>query len=152
MKKIIQLFFIISFLIISISAHAKVITLSNCGENNDVLKKEDMDKSKYIKKEYIIDTDKKIVKYNEIQTDSHFEKQKNIIVNAQKIYSRDFQIEYSDGKFVKAIRKSTQLAGVRHIMEMNLNEKTILHTTEMNFTDGGMKNFRYHTYCGGGRK
>jgi hypothetical protein len=133
----------------AVNSHAKIITLSNCGENNDVLKKDEMDKRKYIKKEYIIDRDKKTVKYNEILTDSEFEKKKKLIVNAGKISSHDFQIQYSDGKFIKAIRKSIQVEGFRWIVEINLNEKTVLYTTELKFTDG-MESIRSYIYCGGG--
>ena len=151
MKKIIQFFSLIFFLTFTVSSHAKIITLSNCGEHNDVLKKDEMDKSKLVKKEYIIDTDKKFVKYNIIYTDSYFEKRNIKIINETKISSREYQIEYSDSKFVKAIRKSTQLEGVRWIDEINLNEKTVFSTLEIKSPDGRMQSNRSYVYCGGGR-
>jgi hypothetical protein len=142
MKKIILLFFF--FTVFTNITYAKVITLSNCGKYNKVLIKEGMNKNEFTKNEYIIDTDKKFVRFTDILTDSFFKKQKEIILNAKQINSREYEIIYSDSKFVQAKRDLPIISG-KNTLEINLNEKTITSTIE---TQG--KVVRNFVYCDGG--
>ena len=127
MKKIIS--FLISFIVITSSAQAKVIILSNCTIGDEIPIKTKMDKSKFEKNEFIININEKSVRHNVIRTDSYIKESEKIMFKLPKISSAEYQIEYSDSKFVKAryVRTTTSL-GVT--IEINLNDKTVTRTTE----------------------
>ena len=137
MKKIIL--FLISFILITSSAQAKVIILSNCTIGDEILIKKKMDKSKFEKNEFIININEKSVRHNVIRTDSYVKES-----NIDKISSSEYQIEYSDSKFVKAssVRTTTTL---KTTIEINLNDKTITRTMETK-----VKTPSDYVYCGGG--
>jgi len=137
MKKIIS--FLISFIVITSSAQAKVIILSNCTIGDEILIKKKMDKSKFEKNEFIININEKSVRHNIIRTDSYVKES-----NIDKISSSEYQIEYSDSKFVKAnsVRTTTTL---KTTIEINLNDKTITRTLETK-----VKTPSDYVYCGGG--
>jgi hypothetical protein len=155
MKKIIQFFSLISFLTFTVSSHAKIITLSNCSTGDSILTKEEMNKNTYEKNEYIININQKLVRKNVIFTDSYiknendtFKKEHKKDLNRDKIISYEYQIEYSDSKFVKATTDIRD-AKAKHTIEINLNEKTIKSTLETK-SHGGVSSFSLYQYCGGG--
>lgn len=155
MKKIIQLFSLIFFLTFTVSSHAKIITLSNCSTGDSILTKEEMNKNTYEKNEYIININQKLVRKNVIFTDSYiknendtFKKEHKKDLNRDKIMSREYQIEYSDSKFVKATTDIRD-AKAKHTIEINLNEKTIKSTLETK-SHSGVHSFSLYQYCGGG--
>jgi len=124
MKKIIL--FLISFIVITSSAQAKVIILSNCTIGDEILIKKKMDKSKFEKNEFIININEKSVRHNIIRTDSYVKESK-----IDKISSAEYQIEYSDSKFVKASDvKTPTTTTLKTTIEINLNDKTVTRTTE----------------------
>jgi hypothetical protein len=155
MKKIIQLFSLIFFLTFTVSSHAKIITLSNCSTGDSILTKEEMNKNTYEKNEYIININQKLVRKNVIFTDSYiknendtFKKEHKKDLNRDKIMSREYQIEYSDSKFVKATADIRD-AKAKKTIEINLNEKTIKSTLETK-SHSGVHSFSLYQYCGGG--
>jgi hypothetical protein len=155
MKKIIQLFSLIFFLTFTVSSHAKIITLSNCSTGDSILTKEEMNKNTYEKNEYIININQKLVRKNVIFTDSYiknendtFKKEHKKDLNRDKIMSREYQIEYSDSKFVKATTDIRD-AKAKKTIEINLNEKTIKSTLETK-SHSGVHSFSLYQYCGGG--
>jgi hypothetical protein len=155
MKKIIQLFSLIFFLTFTVSSHAKIITLSNCSTGDSILTKEEMNKNIYEKNEYIININQKLVRKNVIFTDSYiknendtFKKEHKKDLNRDKIMSREYQIEYSDSKFVKATTDIRD-AKAKKTIEINLNEKTIKSTLETK-SHSGVHSFSLYQYCGGG--
>ena len=137
MKKIIL--FLISFIVITSSAQAKVIILSNCTIGDEILIKKKMDKSKFEKNEFIININEKSVRHNIIRTDSYVKESK-----IDKISSAEYQIEYSDSKFVKASSVRTTTA-LKTTIEINLNDKTVTRTLETK-----VKSSPDYVYCGGG--
>ena len=140
MKKIIS--FLISFILITSSAQAKVIILSNCTIGDEILIKKKMDKSKFEKNEFIININEKSVRHNVIRTDSYVKESEKIMSGFPKISSAEYQIEYSDSKFVKArYVRTTNTLGVT--IEINLNDKTITRTTETK-----VKTPPEYVYCG----
>jgi hypothetical protein len=142
MKKIIL--FLISFIVITSSAQAKVIILSNCTIGDEILIKKKMDKSKFEKNEFIININEKSVRHNIIRTDSYVKESEKIISGFPKFSSAEYQIEYSDSKFVKAssVRTTTTL---KTTIEINLNDKTVTETLETK-----VKTPSDYIYCGGG--
>jgi hypothetical protein len=155
MKKIIQLFSLIFFLTFTVSSHAKIITLSNCSTGDSILTKEEMNKNTYEKNEYIININQKLVRKNVIFTDSYiknendtFKKEHKKDLNRDKIISYEYQIEYSDSKFVKATTDIRD-AKAKKTIEINLNEKTIKSTLETK-SHSGVHSFSLYQYCGGG--
>jgi hypothetical protein len=155
LKKIIQLFSLIFFLTFTVSSHAKIITLSNCSTGDSILTKEEMNKNTYEKNEYIININQKLVRKNVIFTDSYiknendtFKKEHKKDLNRDKIMSREYQIEYSDSKFVKATTDIRD-AKAKKTIEINLNEKTIKSTLETK-SHSGVHSFSLYQYCGGG--
>ena len=155
MKKIIQLFSLIFFLTFTVSSHAKIITLSNCSTGDSILTKEEMNKNTYEKNEYIININQKLVRNNVIFTDSYiknendtFKKEHKKDLNLNKIISYEYQIQYSDSKFVKATTDIRDAKG-KHTIEINLNEKTIKSTLETK-SHSGVHSFSLYQYCGGG--
>jgi hypothetical protein len=142
MKKIIL--FLISFIVITSSAQAKVIILSNCTIGDEILIKKKMDKSKFEKNEFIININEKSVRHNVIRTDSYVKESEKIMSGFPKISSAEYQIEYSDSKFVKAssVRTTTTL---KTTIEINLNDKTITRTLETK-----VRTPSDYVYCGGG--
>ena len=151
MKKIIS--FLISFIVITSSVQAKVIILSNCTIGDEILIKKKMDKSKFEKNEFIININEKSVRHNVIRTDSYVKNQNEMFKNSDgtspnfnKISSNEYQIEYSDSKFVKAKRNvNLNNSDVKFTIEINSKDKTITETT-----DYKGRSFRNYTYCGGG--
>ena len=129
---------------ITSSAQAKVIILSNCTIGDEILIKKKMDKSKFEKNEFIININEKSVRHNVIRTDSYVKESEKIISGFPKISSAEYQIEYSDSKFVKAssVRTTTTL---KTTIEINLNDKTITRTMETK-----VKTPSDYVYCGGG--
>jgi hypothetical protein len=155
MKKIIQLFSLIFFLTFTVSSHAKIITFSNCSTGDSILNKEGMDKNTFEKNEYIININQKLVRKNVIFTDSYiknendtFKKEHKKDLNRDKINSYEYQIEYSDSKFVKATTDIRD-AKAKKTIEINLNEKTIKSTLETK-SHSGVHSFSLYQYCGGG--
>jgi hypothetical protein len=155
LKKIIQLFSLIFFLTFTVSSHAKIITLSNCSTGDSILTKEEMNKNIYEKNEYIININQKLVRKNVIFTDSYiknendtFKKEHKKDLNRDKINSYEYQIEYSDSKFVKATTDIRD-AKAKKTIEINLNEKTIKSTLETK-SHSGVHSFSLYQYCGGG--
>jgi hypothetical protein len=155
LKKIIQLFSLIFFLTFTVSSHAKIITLSNCSTGDSILTKEEMNKNIYEKNEYIININQKLVRKNVIFTDSYiknendtFKKEHKKDLNRDKIISYEYQIEYSDSKFVKATTDIRD-AKAKKTIEINLNEKTIKSTLETK-SHSGVHSFSLYQYCGGG--
>ena len=139
MKKIIL--FLISFIVITSSAQAKVIILSNCTIGDEILIKKKMDKSKFEKNEFIININEKSVRHNIIRTDSYVKESK-----IDKISSAEYQIEYSDSKFVKASDvKTPTTTTLKTTIEINLNDKTVTRTLETK-----VKSSPDYVYCGGG--
>jgi hypothetical protein len=137
MKKIIA--FLISFIVITSSAQAKVTILSNCTIGDEILIKKKMDKSKFEKNEFIININEKSVRHNIIRTDSYVKES-----NIDKISSSEYQIEYSDSKFVKASSVRTT-ATPKTTIEINLNDKTVTRTLETK-----VRTSPDYVYCGGG--
>ena len=137
MKKIIL--FLISFIVITSSAQAKVIILSNCTIGDEILIKKKMDKSKFEKNEFIININEKSVRHNIIRTDSYVKESK-----IDKISSAEYQIEYSDSKFVKA-RNAKTTNTLKLTIEINLNDKTVIRTLETK-----VRSSPDYVYCGGG--
>lgn len=128
MKKIIS--FLICFIVITSSAQAKVIILSNCTIGDEIPIKTKIDKSKFEKNEFIININEKSVRHNVIRTDSYIkESEKIMMFKIPKMSSAEYQIEYSDSKFVKArdVKATTIL---KTTIEINLNDKTVTRTTE----------------------
>jgi hypothetical protein len=155
MKKIIQLFSLIFFFTFTVSSHAKIITFSNCSTGDSILNKEGMDKNTFEKNEYIININQKLVRKNVIFTDSFiknendtFKKEHKKDLNRDKIISYEYQIEYSDSKFVKATTDIRD-AKAKKTIEINLNEKTIKSTLETK-SHSGVHSFSLYQYCGGG--
>ena len=155
MKKIIQLFSLIFFFTFTVSSHAKIITFSNCSTGDSILNKEEMNKNTFEKNEYIININQKLVRKNVIFTDSYiknendtFKKEHKKDLNRDKIMSREYQIEYSDSKFVKATTDIRD-AKAKKTIEINLNEKTIKSTLETK-SHSGVHSFSLYQYCGGG--
>jgi hypothetical protein len=155
MKKIIQFFSLISFLTFTVSSHAKIIIFSNCSTPDSILTKTEMDKNTFEKNEYIININKKLVRKNVIFTKSFlknendfFKKEHKKDFNRDKIMSREYQIEYSDSKFVKATTDIRD-AKAKHTIEINLNEKTIKSTLETK-SHSEVSSFSLYQYCGGG--
>ena len=154
MKKIIQLLSLIFFLTFTVSSHAKIIILSNCSETDEKFTKGEMDKSQFEKNEFVININQKLVKNNIIRTDSYVKNQNEMFKNSDgtspnfnKILSNEYQIEYSDSKFVKATTDIRD-AKAKHTIEVNLNEKTIKSTLETK-SHGGVSSFSLYQYCGG---
>ena len=137
MKKIIL--FLISLIVITSSAQAKVIILSNCTIGDEILIKKKMDKSKFEKNEFIININEKSVRHNVIRTDSYVKESK-----IDKISSAEYQVEYSDSKFVKAGTKKTD-TNIKLTILINLNDKTVTRTLETK-----VKTPSDYVYCGGG--
>ena len=155
MKKIIQLFSLIFFFTFTVSSHAKIITFSNCSTGDSILNKEGMNKNTFEKNEYIININQKLVRKNVIFTDSFiknendtFKKEHKKDLNRDKIISYEYQIEYSDSKFVKATTDIRD-AKAKKTIEINLNEKTIKSTLETK-SHSGVHSFSLYQYCGGG--
>lgn len=155
MKKIIQLFFLIFFLIITTVSHSKVITITNCSAWNDQKDSvRGLSKEMHEKNEFIVDTNRKLLKHNSILTDQYikntnemFKKNHGRDLNLSKIYSREYQIEYSDNKFVKAstdVKYSTW--NQKEIIELNLNDKLITRTTE-EIINGSTRSHQLHSFC-----
>ena len=142
MKKIIS--FLISFILITSTAQAKVIILSNCTIGDEILIKKKMDKSKFEKNEFIININEKSVRHNVIRTDSYLKKYEKNSFKIPKISSAEYQIEYSDSKFVKASSVRTTTA-LKTTIEINLNDKTVTRTLETK-----VKSSPDYVYCGGG--
>ena len=138
MKKIIL--FLISFIVITSSVQAKVIILSNCTIGDEILIKKKMDKSKFEKNEFIININEKSVRHNIIRTDSYVKESK-----IDKISSAEYEIEYSDSKFVKARYVKTTNTNLKLTVEVNLNDKTITRIEETK-----RKSSSDYIYCGGG--
>ncbi len=142
MKKIIS--FLISFMVITSSSQAKVIILSNCTIGDETPIKTKMDKSKFEKNEFIININEKSVRHNVIRTDSYIkESEKIMMFKFPKISSAEYQIEYSDSKFVKASSVRTTNA-LKLTIEINLNDKTVIRTLETKH-----KSSPDYVYCGG---
>ena len=137
MKKIIS--FLISFILITSSAQAKVIILSNCTIGEEIPIKKKMDKSKFEKNEFIININEKSVRHNIIRTDSYVKEYK-----IDKISSAEYQIEYSDSKFFKARNVKTTNT-LKLTIEINLNDKTVIRTLETK-----VRSSPDYVYCGGG--
>ena len=155
MKKIIQLFSLIFFLTFAVSSHAKIITFSNCSTGDSILNKEGMNKNTFEKNEYIININQKLVRKNVIFTDSYIKNKNDTFkiehkkdLNLNKIISYEYQIQYSDSKFVKATTDIRD-AKAKHTIEINLKEKTIKSTLETK-SHGGVSSFSLYQYCGGG--
>ena len=155
MKKIIQFFSLISFLTFTVSSHAKIITLSNCSTGDSILTKEEMNKNIYEKNEYIININQKLVRKNVIFTDSYIKNENDTFkiqhkkdLNLNKIISYEYQIQYSDSKFVKATTDIRD-AKAKKTIEINLKEKTIKSTLETK-SHSGVHSFSLYQYCGGG--
>jgi len=73
---------------ITSSAQAKVIILSNCTIGDEILIKKKMDKSKFEKNEFVINVNEKSVRHNIIRTDSYVKESKiDKISSAHKRYS-----------------------------------------------------------------
>lgn len=136
MKKIIS--FLISFVVTTSSSQAKVIILSNCTIGDEIPVKTKMDKSKFEKNEFIININEKSVRHTIIRTDSYVKES-----NIDKISSAEYQIEYSDSKFVKASSVRTTNA-LKLTIEINLNDKTVTRTLETKH-----KSSPDYVYCGG---
>ena len=124
---------------ITSSAQAKVIILSNCTIGDEILIKKKMDKSKFEKNEFIININEKSVRHNIIRTDSYVKESK-----IDKISSAEYQIEYSDSKFVKARNVKTTNT-LKLTIEINLNDKTVIRTLETK-----VRSSPDYVYCGGG--
>jgi len=124
---------------ITSSAQAKVIILSNCTIGDEILIKKKMDKSKFEKNEFVINVNEKSVRHNIIRTDSYVKES-----NIDKISSSEYQIEYSDSKFVKASSVRTT-ATPKTTIEINLNDKTVTRTLETK-----VRSSPDYVYCGGG--
>ena len=124
---------------ITSSAQAKVIILSNCTIGDEILIKKKMDKSKFEKNEFIININEKSVRHNIIRTDSYVKESK-----IDKISSAEYQIEYSDSKFVKASSEKTTNT-LKLTIEINLNDKTVIRTLETK-----VRSSPDYVYCGGG--
>ena len=142
MKKIIS--FLISFILITSSAQAKVIILSNCTIGDEILIKKKMDKSKFEKNEFIININEKSVRHNVIRTDSYVKESEKSSFKIPKISSAEYQIEYSDSKFVKASSEKTTNT-LKLTIEINLNDKTVIRTLETK-----VRSSPDYVYCGGG--
>ena len=142
MKKLIL--FLISFIVITSSAQAKVIILSNCTIGDEILIKKKMDKSKFEKNEFIININEKSVRHNVIRTDSYLKKYEKNSFKIPKISSAEYQIEYSDSKFVKASSEKTTNT-LKLTIEINLNDKTVTRTLETK-----VRRPPDYVYCGGG--
>jgi hypothetical protein len=149
MKKIIQLFFLIFFFTFTVSSHAKIITFSNCSTGDLILTKTEMDKNIFEKNEYIININKKLVRKTVIFTDAYI-KNKNDTFKKEhkKIISYEYQIEYSDSKFVKATTDIRDAKG-KHTIEINLNEKTIKSILDTK-SHSGVHSSSLYQFCGGG--
>lgn len=153
MKKIILPLLLICFILITNSTDAKVIILSNCSLSDEKFTKFEMDKSEFEKNEFVININQKLVKKNIVYSDSYIKNQNEKIKkidgsspNFDKILSVEYQIEYSDSKFVKAKRNvNLNNSDVKFTIEINLKDKTITETT-----DYKLRSFRNYTYCGGG--
>jgi hypothetical protein len=124
---------------ITSSAQAKVIILSNCTIGDEILIKKKMDKSKFEKNEFVINVNEKSVRHNIIRTDSYVKESK-----IDKISSAEYQIEYSDSKFVKAGTEKTD-TNIKLTILINLNDKTVTRTLETK-----VRSSPDYVYCGGG--
>ena len=124
---------------ITSSVQAKVIILSNCTIGDEIPIKTKMDKSKFEKNEFIININEKSVRHNIIRTDSYVKESK-----IDKISSAEYQIEYSDSKFVKASSEKTTNT-LKLTIEINLNDKTVIRTLETK-----VRSSPDYVYCGGG--
>ena len=98
-----------------------------------------MDKSKFEKNEFIININEKSVRHNVIRTDSYVKESK-----IDKISSAEYQVEYSDSKFVKAGTKKTD-TNIKLTILINLNDKTVTRTLETK-----VRSSPDYVYCGGG--
>jgi len=141
MKKIIS--FLISFIVITSGAQAKVIILSNCTIGDEILIKKKMDKSKFEKNEFIININEKSVRHNVVRTDSYVKEGEKIMSVFPKISFAEYQIEYSDSKFVKASFPRTTTTP-KLIIEINLNDKIVTQTYETK-----VRTSPDYVYCGG---
>ena len=103
-----------------------------------------MDKSQFEKNEFIININEKSVRHNVIRTDSYLKKYEKNSFKIPKISSAEYQIEYSDSKFVKASSEKTTNT-LKLTIEINLNDKTVTRTLETK-----VRTPPDYVYCGGG--
>ena len=104
------------------SAYARVIELKKCGTSFNPFNSD-----KHIKRSYVIDTNKSVVQKVTIYTDSYYESERKEFIKEfgdarrwSKINVLDFDIEYSDSKFVKASKYFNEKA----TLEIDIKKKT----------------------------
>ena len=129
MKK--ALVVIIFGLLLMTNAYSKTVELKKCSTSS-----KKFDPNNYEKKGYVINTDKSIVQSVRILTNKQYKIQQKKFMeefgNTQgldKISILNFQIEYSDNRFVKAVNKMTGQTGaaIEATLEIDLDDKTVFY-------------------------
>ena len=121
MRKILGI--VILSLFVSTNLYSKIIELKKC--ETDKLK---FNSNEFIKRSYIIDTNKSILKSVRIKTDEYLKRLKKEAVEKgldttflTKISTTDFDIEYADNRYIKASKDFGNLFGT---FEVDLKKKT----------------------------
>ena len=127
MKKLLAI--VVLGLLLMTNAYSKTVELKKCSTSS-----KKFDPNKYEKKSYVINTDKAIVQSVRILTNKQYKIQQEKFMeefgNTQgldKISILNFQIEYSDNRFVKAVNKWTGQTGaaIESTLEIDLDDKTV---------------------------
>ena len=127
MKRFLMIF--VLGLLLSTNAYSKTVELKKCSTSS-----KKFDPNQYEKKGYVINTDKSIVQSVRILTNKQYKIQQKKFMeefgNTQglnKINILNFQIEYSDNRFVKAVNKRTGQTGaaIEATLEIDLDDKTV---------------------------
>ena len=121
MKKLLAI--IVLGLLFSGNAYAKVIELKKCSTSINPF-----DSKKHIKRSYLINTNKSVVQNVTVFTDAHYESERKKFMKEfgdargwSKIRVTDFDIEYSDNRFVKASKYFTKK---KSTLEIDIKKKT----------------------------
>ena len=129
MKKLLGI--IILGLLLSGNAYSKVIELKKCSRGSIKF-----DPSYYEKRSYVIDTNKSKVQLVGVLTNKQYKiyqkefmKEFGSTEGLDKISVMNFNIEYADSQYVKAVKKWTDSTGapIETTIEIDLDDKTVLY-------------------------
>ena len=129
MKKVIAI--IVLGLLLMTNAYSKTVELKKCSTSS-----KKFDPNNYEKKGYVINTGKSLVQRVFVLTDRYYEAQQKKFMESfgntlglDKISILNFQIEYSDNRFVKAVNKMTGQTGaaIETTLEIDLDDKTVFY-------------------------
>ena len=129
MKKLLAI--IVLSLLFSGNAYSGVVELKKCsvGDNK-------FNPKQYEKRSWVINPEKSLVQRVAVLTDRSYEEQKKKfmkefgdIEGLDKISVMNFEIEYSDKSYVKAVKKWTSAKGspIETSVEINIKKKRVLY-------------------------